>query len=281
MQYGMQSGPQDRSIGHRKGDQLQMGTRVLALWDFRDLLQNLVSKDIRVRYMDAGLGFAWALVNPLILTLMYLVVFTVIFRPGMPNYALYLVTGILHWTLFSQVIAQSPELLVANAGLIRKIYFPHILIPLSNLFVNLILWLLALVVYLFLFPLMGGRFTPVLLVYPLFLLLFVGFSFGLSLILTTLYVPFRDIKHIVEVVLQVLIWSVPVLYPLSMAPRTLRHYMMLSPLVEFTEIFHDFFYNNRLPPAELTYGFLTWTIFVLGLGLWLFNRWVPRMVEDL
>ena len=154
------------------------------LWDYRDLVRNLVAKDIKVRYIDAALGFAWALVNPLIITLMYLVIFTYIFPSGISHYPLYLVTGILHWMFFSQIITQSPELLVANASLIKKIYFPRILIPISNLLVNLVLWLFAFSVYLGFFPLLGGRFTLALLIYPAYFLLFVLFTFGIGLILS-------------------------------------------------------------------------------------------------
>jgi lipopolysaccharide transport system permease protein len=258
-----------------------MLSSMVALWDYRDLVKNLVAKDIKVRYMDAALGFAWALVNPLVTTLMYLVIFTYIFPSGISNYSLYLVTGILHWMFFSQVITQSPELLVANASLIKKIYFPRVLVSISNLLVNLVLWLFAFSVYLGLFPLLGGRFTLALLLYPAYLLLFVLFTFGIGLILSTLYVHFRDIKHIVDVFMQVLFWSAPILYPLDVIGEDVRSYMLISPLVEFTEIFHLIFYDGQLPPADLTFWFSAWTAAVVSVGLWVFYRWTPGLVEDL
>ena len=251
------------------------------LWHYRDLVRNLVAKDIKVRYMGAALGFAWSLVNPLIMTFMYLIIFTYIFRPSLPNFTLYLVTGIVHWTFFSQIIAQSPEILVANAGLIKKIYFPRLLIPLSNLLVNLVLWLIALTVFFMFIPILGGRFSLVLLAYPFYLALFIAFTWGLSLILATLYVDFRDTKHLVEVFLQVLFWSTPILYPLTLVPIRFRDLMLANPLVEFIEIFHSFFYENRLPSPHITLAFGAWTVVSVGLGLWVFNRRVPLLVERL
>ena len=254
---------------------------IAVLWRYRDLVRNLVAKDIKVRYMDAALGFAWALVNPFVTTLMYLVIFTYIFPSGVPHYTLFLVTGILHWMFFAQVIAQSPELLVANASLIKKIYFPRILIPLAGLLVNLILWLVTFVVYMAFFPILGGRFTLYMLAYPAYLFLFIAFTFGISLILATMYVHFRDVKHIVEVFLQVLFWSAPILYPLDIIGERARTYILISPLVEFTEIFHRFFYDGRLPSASLTASFSLWTFASLSVGLWIFGHWMPKLVEDL
>jgi lipopolysaccharide transport system permease protein len=256
-------------------------TRQTNLWRYRDLVLNLVAKDIKVRYMGAVLGFAWSLANPLIVTLTYVVVFTYIFPTSEPNYALFLVTGIIHWTLFTQVINQSCEILVINGGLIRKIYFPRILVPLSNLIVNVILWLSALAVFLIVFPFIGGQFTLALLVYPFYLCLFIGFIFGLSLILSILYVDFRDLKHLVEVALQVLFWATPILYPIKVVPPDFRWIDAISPLTEFTLIFQSFFYAHHLPTAHLTGAFALWTIGSLICGLWLFNRRMPALAERL
>ncbi len=251
------------------------------LWRYRDLVRNLVLKDIKVRYMGAALGFAWSLANPIVITFMYLMIFTYIFPSTQPHFPLFLVTGIVHWTLFSQVIGQSCEVLVANSGLIKKIYFPRLLIPVASVLVNLVLWLAALGVYLVFYPLLGGKFSLVLFVYPLYLLLFVAFIWGLTLILSTLYVEFRDLKHLIEVALQVLFWATPIIYEVGRVPRHIQEVMILSPLAEFTIIFQQIFYANKLPSLNITMAFFAWTVVVVGLGLWLFNRRVPESVERL
>ena len=254
---------------------------VATLWRYRDLLRNLVAKEIKVRYMGAALGFAWSLANPIVLTLMYLVVFTYIFPSAQPHYALFLVTGVLHWTLFSQVVSQSCEILVQNSGLLKKIYFPRLLVPLSSVMVNLTLWSAALAVYLVFFSILGGHFSLVLLLYPFYIVCFFLFVWGLGMILATLYVDFRDIKHLVEVSLQVLFWATPIVYQISKVPERFRQIALISPLAEFTVIFQNIFYENHVPSATVTILFMIWTAVTLGVGLWLFNRRVPELVERL
>ena len=251
------------------------------LWRYRDLVRNLVAKEIKVRYMGATLGFIWSLVNPLVVTLMYLVIFTYVFPSTQPHYALFMVTGIVHWTLFNQVTNQSCEILVQNAGLLKKIYFPRLLVPLSSVLVNLTLWSAALAVYLVFFPVLGGHFSWVLLTYPFYLLLFFLFVWGVGMILSTLYVDFRDIKHLVEVSLQVLFWTTPIIYQLDRVPVRFRHVLLLSPLAEFTVVFQSIFYDNRVPSLTITIAFTMWTMAVVSVGLWLFNKRVPELVERL
>ncbi|MHB8388480.1 MAG: ABC transporter permease [Acidobacteriaceae bacterium] len=254
---------------------------ILMLWRYRDLVRNLVAKDVKVRYMGAALGFVWSLVNPIVVTLMYLVIFTYIFPSAQPHYALFLVTGIVHWTLFSQVTSQSCEILVSNSGLLKKIYFPRLLVPLSSVTVNLSLWLAALAVYLIFFPVLGGKFSWVLLVYPAYLFLFFLFVWGVSMILSTLYVDFRDIKHLVEVALQVLFWCTPIVYELGRVPVRFREILLLSPLAEFAVVFQTIFYHGHIPSLKITVAFIIWTAISVGLGLRLFNRRVPELVERL
>lgn len=250
-------------------------------WEYRDLARNLVVKEIKVRYQGAVLGFAWSLMNPLMITLMYLVIFTYIFRSAQPNHALYLITGLVHWTLFATLISQSPEQLVANAGLLKKIYFPRLLVPLSNLIVNSVLWLMALGVFFVFYVPLGGTLHWALLAYPFYLLLFLGFSFGLMLTFSVLYVDFHDLKHLVEVFIQLLFWTTAILYPLEMVPARFRDIFMLSPLAEFTRIFQDIFWSGVMPSWELTLGFAVWTVLSLALGLWLFYRRGAWLIERL
>ncbi|HDL86146.1 MAG TPA: ABC transporter permease [Candidatus Acetothermia bacterium] len=250
-------------------------------WEYRDLLYNLVSKDIKVRYQGAALGFAWSLMNPLVVTAMYLFIFTYVMPSNQPHFALYLVTGIVHWTLFSNLVTQAPELLTANAGLLQKIRFPRLLVPASNLLLNLVLWAMALVVFFSLFIPLGGHFKLVLLAYPAYLLLFIGFNFGLMLILSVLYVDFRDLKHLIEVVMQVLFWATPIIYDFKLIPAHLRLLFAASPLTEFTLIFQDLFWAGRLPSQHLTLAFIFWTLASLALGLTIFYRRSARLIERL
>ncbi|MHB1514587.1 MAG: ABC transporter permease [Acidiferrobacteraceae bacterium] len=253
----------------------------LAWWRYRDLLGNLVRKDIKVRYMGASMGFAWSLLNPLSIMVMYLFVFGYVFKSSLPHYSLYLISAILHWTFFSGVIMQSPEILVSNGGLIKKIYFPRVLVTISTLLLNLVLWSMALVAFLLMYRWLGGRWSPVLLLYPFYFLLFLAFTWGWSLILCVLYVDYRDIKHLVEVLIQLLFWTTPIAYSFAQIPPRMRPFFAMNPLTEFTLIFHDIFWSNTVPTLKLTSAFSVWAIVSLGFGLVLFQRLVPTLVERL
>lgn len=250
-------------------------------WRYRDLLRNLVVKDIKVRYMGASMGFAWSLMNPLITMLMYLFVFGYIFKSTLPHYPLYLITGVLHWTFFSQVIVQSPEILVSNAGLIKKILFPRLLVTVSTLLLNLVLWSMALAVFFVLYHWLGGRLSWVLLLYPFYLALFLLFTWGVSMVLAVLYIDYRDIKHLTEVLIQLLFWITPIAYSYGTIPARLRPIFAISPMTEFTLIFHDLFWSNTLPTVHLTAAFVFWSLASLALGIQLFRRRVPLLVERL
>lgn len=251
-------------------------------WDYRDLVRNLVAKEIKIRYQGAALGFAWSLMNPLMITLMYLVVFTYVFPSKLPHYPLFMVVGIIHWNLFSLLVMQSSELLVGNGDLLKKIYFPRLLVPLSNLLVNATLWFMALgILFVFFVPL-GGSWHLDLLLYPFYLLLFLGFTFGIMLTLSVLYVDFRDLKHLVEIFIQLLFWATPIIYPLSRIHHPLIVSLMkLSPFAEFSLIFQSLFWANTLPSWKLTVGFLLWTVLSLAVGLTLFYRRGARLIERL
>jgi homopolymeric O-antigen transport system permease protein len=251
------------------------------MYKYRDLVYNLVMKDIRVRYMGAFLGFAWSLVNPLVTTLTYVFVFTYLFPSRQHHYPLYLVVGILHWNLFSTVVGQSSEIMVGNASLLQKMYFPRYLIPLSSVLVSLVLWLGALGVFFIVYIFIGGKLDFILLLEPIFLIFLVAFIYGITLILSVLYIEFRDLKHLVDVVLQVLFWVTPVVYTIALVPETVRHVMEATPFTEFVMIAHSLFYYRQFPPLYIVLGFICWTTLTLGTGMWMFKKQVPLLMERL
>lgn len=252
-----------------------------SIWAYRDLVRNLVVKDVKVRYMGAALGFAWSLVNPLFMIIVYLFVFTVIFRPPLPNFPLYLVSGMIHWVFFSQTLSQSADVLVANATLLKKVRFPRVLVTVASVLTNLILWLAALVVLLIIMPLLGGDYSVALLVYPFYLALMILFSWGLCLLVSSFYVEFRDLKHLIEVALQVLFWATPIVYSIEMLPPIVREFLQWSPLTMFVTIFHEIFYDAVVPSWRLTIGFAGWTILAVLLGALAFRSRAGRAVEEL
>lgn len=256
-------------------------TGLARYWQYRDLVRNLVAKDLKVRYQGAALGFLWSLGNPLALIILYDIVFTHIFRTELRNYVLYLVIGVLHFNLFAMTVTQSCESLTGSAGLLQKIYFPRILIPAASLLFNLALWLVGIFVLVVLYPFLGGVYHWGLLLYPAALLLYIAFIWGLVLTFSVLNVEFRDIKHLIEIAMMFLFWLTPIVYDPNTLRPDIRAVIDINPLTQFFDLFHAVLYQGVLPQWTNILAAGVWTLVSLVVGMTLFRRKARKLVEEL
>lgn len=197
------------------------GTRssLLDLWNRRDLLIRLTRREIRARYKDSVLGIAWSLIKPIVSLLIYVLVIGKVMgaERSIPDFAIYVFTGLTAWQLFSDIISASTGSIVGNSGIIKKIHLPREIFPLAStgasLF-NFAMQFLILVLATFIItpPLVGFN----LLYLPLGLILLVVWATAFGLILAAANVYFRDIQYLVEVVLLVGMWASPIVYSWSM-----------------------------------------------------------------
>ncbi|MBA3580939.1 MAG: ABC transporter permease [Gammaproteobacteria bacterium] len=252
------------------------------IWRYRDLFFNLVRKEVKVRYMGALLGFLWSFGNPLIFTLVYYFVFTYVFPSGQPNFALFVLTGILHWSLFAQSISQASESLTSNGDLIKKVNFPRILVPLSNFGVNVVFWVVAMMIYCVSYVPLGGKIPfHTLWLYPVIVTLYFALIIGLSLLLSVMYVSLRDIKHLVEIGLQVLFWASAILYEPRMLSEKVQHVVMLNPLSWYMSSMRDVLFYGLYPSITIMLAITALSFSVLGAGLWVYKTRVPYLVDKL
>mgnify|MGYP001626407674 CR=1 FL=1 len=254
---------------------------VARYWQYRDLVRNLVAKDVKVRYQGAALGFIWSLANPLALILLYYFVFTHVFRSDLPHYILYLVVGVLHYNLFSQAVSQGCESLTSASGLIQKIYFPRILVPTASLLFTLVLWTVAILILFILYPLLGGVYRWGLLLYPLTLGLYIAFIWGIVLTFSVLQVELRDLKHLVEIALMFGFWFTPIAYDINVLKPATREIISLNPLTQFMDLFHALLYAGTLPAVNHVLIAIAWTVSTLTVGMMLFRRRARHLVDDL
>ncbi len=256
-------------------------TAIRPYWQYRDLVRNLVTTNLKVRYQGAALGFLWSLGNPLAMILLYDFVFTHVFRSDLPNYILYLVIGVLHYNLFAQSVSQSCESLTSASGLLQKIYFPRILVPTASLIFTLVLWVVAILILVVLYPFLGGVYHWELLLYPLALALYIAFIWGLVLALSVLNVEYRDLKHLVEIAVMFLFWLTPIGYQISQLHAHAREVVSLNPLTQFMDIFHSLLYHGTLPAWNTVAIAMAWTAASLTVGMTLFHRKARMLVEEL
>ena len=194
------------------------------IWQSRELLQNLTNREVRGKYRRTALGHLWSLANPIAAILIYTFIFSFIFRlpaqvgdpSGLNNYALWLVCGLLPWLFFNRVLTLGVESLVSNAGLIQKVYFPRIVLPLSLANATFFTWMLEMAVLVVALSLLGSFVLPWLPLVALFMVVFGLFSVGLAMVFSIINVYFRDLSYLLTIVLQFWFYLTPIVYPVDM-----------------------------------------------------------------
>lgn len=212
---------------------------VREIWRYRDLLVMLTDREIRLRYKQTGLGVIWTILQPLVPSIIFAIVFGMFAKlPSDGNvYLLFVFTGTMIWNLFSQSITRAGNSLVGNANLISKIYFPRILIPLSSICAvvfDFIITIIVLIAFMLIYktpPTWGLVFAP------FFLLLAVVTAIGISLWLSALNVKYRDFMYAMPFIIQVWLYATPVVYASSIVPHKFRWIYSVNPAVGFVEGF--------------------------------------------
>ena len=257
--------------------------RANELLSYRDLVRNLVVRDLKVRYKQSVLGFLWSLFNPLLLMIVFSVVFTVM----MPNnqiraFPAFILSALLPWNWCATSVGAGTVSVVGNANLIKKVYFPRELLPISVVLSNLVNYLLALIVLLVV--LLAYHMYPswVLVYLPVIIAIQIIFLSGLVLFLSSINVAFRDTEVIVEVAITAWFFLTPVFYDIgTLLPTSARVIYWVNPMASLVESYRLIFYNGAAPdPAFLFRMFLTSAIvFVIG---WVtFQHFSPRFGEEL
>jgi ABC-type polysaccharide/polyol phosphate export permease len=249
------------------------------VYRYRELLRNLVLRDLRMKYKGSALGFFWSLLHPLAMAVVYTIAFEHILKIDIDFFPLFLLSGLLPWMFFAQAISAATGAVADNGNLVRKVAFPRVVLPMGAIGAQFVQFLLM---YLVVFPLalvIGVGLSPALFALVPVILLQMLFTVGFGLALSTAYVYLRDTRHLLEVVLQVWFWLTPVLYAVWLAPEDLRPVLWLNPMTHFVTAYQQIVVYHRAP------GVLSMTIMtvvalaVLGLGMAIFSRHQRRFAE--
>ena len=275
-----------------------MSLRRSELTMHRELLANLTLRELRGKYKRSALGWAWSLLNPLASMIVYSIVFAVILKvdvePGDPSgrdvFALFLLCGLLPWTFLANSMSGGTESLVGNANLIRKVWFPRQILVGATVGSVLITFLIEMTVLTVALLVAGSMVLPWLLPAIPLVLLLTAFSLGIALVLSVANVYFRDMRHLIGIVLQVWFYLTPIIYPLELVPKEeevlgidvpARDLILLNPMTRFVEAFRDLFYDLRWPTASTIGYCLAWSAGMLAIGWWVFTRAEGRLAEEL
>lgn len=239
---------------------------------FRPLLNELISRDIKIKYRKSVLGVLWTLLNPLLMMIVLSVVFSNLFRFDIENFPLYLLSGQIIFNFYNDATSTAMSAIVGNAALIKKVYVPKYLFVISRVFssfINLMASFTALMLVM-----VATRaelhWSVVLSVVPLALLMLL--SLGIGLILAALTVKFRDIMHLYSVFTTVLLYLTPVIYPMSILPKWLEKIVLLNPLTNILTMFRDVMINGLIFDVWSLIIAVAETAVFLILGLYVFYK---------
>jgi ABC-type polysaccharide/polyol phosphate export permease len=264
--------------------------RLHDLIQYRELIKNLVIRNLKVRYKNSVLGILWYLLNPLLMTLVFTVLFTVMIHSDIENYPVFFMCGFLPWAFFSSSLTSSTASIVNNAGLIKKVYFPREILPLVEVLSNLVNFLLALLVLFGMLFVFRMPLQPAVALLPLIILTQVIFTVGMGLLLSTADVFYRDTQHILEVVLQAWFFLTPIFYSITSLPESadvlgvtvnvslwLRR---LNPMASLVAAYQDVLYWGELTGTDFFLRTLLTCVVVLVVGYAVFCRYSRLFGEE-
>lgn len=265
--------------------------RLANLWSYRELIYNLVVRELKARYKNSVLGFVWSLLNPLGMML----VFTVVFGVLLPNtqidkYPIFLLCGLLPWNYFSASVMGSVNSIVENANLVKKVYFPREVLPIAGVFAQLVNFLLAFVILFAALLIFRANFSPWLWMLPLVILIQTCFALGIAFILSSVNVYFRDTIIVMDVVMLAWFFLTPVFYSVELIPQSMsilgteldvrRLYYILNPMASIINMYRDLLYWGYRTDLDFFLRTAVTCLMTLGIGYWIFTRLSSSFGEE-
>ncbi|MFF2052781.1 ABC transporter permease [Leifsonia sp. NPDC058194] len=266
----------------------------------RELLSNLVLREVRGQYKRTIFGRLWSLISPLASMLVYTFVFSFVFKvqpakgdpSGLDFYAVWLLCGLLPWTFFANAVNAGMGSLVSNAGLITKVYFPRLVLPVSSVFSVAYNWGFEMIILVVAILVVGGFVWPWLPFVILMMVVLAVFATGVGLLLSIANVYFRDTQYLLGIILQIWMYLTPIVYPVSLVagqsdriggifgtPITILDIYELNPMLHFVGVFRTLLYDNTWPMLPDVIACIVWALVALVGGAWVFSRKEKRLAE--
>jgi len=239
---------------------------------YRDLLTQLIARNIKTRYKRSVLGILWTMLNPLLMMLVLTFVFSEVFRFSTAHYAAYALAGLSLWNFFAQTTTGAMSELIWGGGLLNRIYLPRAIFAASALGTGLINLLLSLVPLFLIMLATGVPIRPVILFLPISIILTAMFALGVALFLSRVAAYFADVVEMYQIVLTAWMYLTPVIYPKEIIPPELRWFFNLNPMYHLLEVFRAPLYVGRLSGPKTVAVAAAAAILTLVIGWWYFSR---------
>lgn len=251
------------------------------IYNYRELLKTNVKKEIRGRYKNSILGVMWSFLNPLLQLAVYSIIFGALLAGGDPTYHIYICVALIPWTYFTTAITQSSFTIIGNADIIKKVYFPREILPISVVTSGAVNFVISTLMILFFVLLSGIGLSWYLLLYPVILLVQYVLLLGIGFIVSSITVYFRDLEHIIGIILLAAFYGTPIVYKLEQLPVYLQGVMKLNPMTHIINAYRDIFYYQQMPNMVNLGILFAISVALLIVGYFIFKKLQKGFAEQL
>jgi len=249
------------------------------LFKYRELFKSNIKKEIRGKYKGSFLGVLWSFVNPLLMTIVYAIVFPFILRDGPEHYVTFIVIGIIPWNFFTTAMSQGTTTILANAAIIKKVYFPREILPISVATSSLINFFIAVPIMIIFLIFSGIGLTPYILLLPLIAIIQYIFVLGIIFITSTINVYIRDAEYIVNFIISMLFYATPILYSPELFGDK-AWILKLNPLTTIISSYRDILYEGTLPNIKSLILVFLGSVTLLFIGFKVFKKLSKGFAEE-
>lgn len=251
------------------------------LYKYRELLKSNTKKEVRGKYKHSFLGVLWSFLNPLLQIMVYAIVFPLILKNNQEHYVVFLCCGLIPWNFFSIAINRAAGTMLENGNIIKKVYFPREILPISIVLSEAINFLISTVIILAFVLFDGIPLTPYILYYPLILLVQSILILAISFIISAVTVYIRDIQHLISVVLQLFFYATPIVYAANTIPENFAWILQYNPMTYIINGYRDIFLNQTAPDVKMLCILLVILIVVCAIGYMIFHKLQKGFAEEL
>mgnify|MGYP004570747627 FL=1 len=251
------------------------------IYNYRELLKTNIKKEIRGKYKGSWLGVLWTFLNPLLMLAVYAFVFPYILRVNVDNYTIFMIVALIPWNFFTTAIQSGTGSVVANGNILKKVYFPREIIPISITTSQLVNFLITCIIMAVFIIFSGVGFSVHVLLFPLLVLIQYILILGLTFILSALTVFVRDIDHFVSVILMLGFYATPIVYQGEMLPKKFQIFLKLNPMAQLVEAYRSILYYHRMPDMTMLVIWGLGSVALLVIGYLIFKKLEKSFVEEL
>ncbi len=252
-----------------------------SLYQYRELLKTSISKDIRGKYKNSVLGIIWSFLNPLLQIAVYAIVFPLIMKSSLPNYTVFLCCGLIPWNFFSSAISRTSFTMIENGNIIKKVFFPREILPLSVVTSEAINFVISTIIILAFVLGYGMGLSKFIIFYPLVLLIQYFLLIGISFVVSSVTVYFRDLQHFIGIALQLLFYATPIVYAPDSIPANFQWILQYNPMTYVINAYRDIFYYQQMPDFMSLVMVLVGSLIFCVIGYLIFNKLQKRFAEEI